>query len=82
MKQLELEAKNNSLLPLIIEDSAKEITEIIICTSISGGKQYMNNMPKELSLQRILSNGKEYQANYICTDLVELVDMDKYYEVV
>lgn len=41
------------------------LTEIIICTAISGGADYMNEMPKRLILRRKLANGKEYVAVYL-----------------
>lgn len=39
--------------------------EAMICDSISGGAQYENNMPKRLSLIRLLADGREYRAEYV-----------------
>ena len=44
------------------------IEEAIICDSISGGAQYVNDMPRELSLIRKLRDGTEYRAKYVQVD--------------
>jgi len=65
MKCLECEARNNSILPQLIYDyKLEKTTEVIVCDSISGGKRYKNNMPKELSLIRTLDDNTEYRAEY------------------
>jgi hypothetical protein len=59
---------NRGLLPMIVsetgEDSEPEI-ERIICSSISGGSDYINEMPREVSLHRIFADGRTISARYI-----------------
>ena len=41
------------------------LIEAIVCDSISGGADYIKNMPHKLSLIRRTIDGQEYRANYI-----------------
>lgn len=60
------EYAKGSLIPLKCADSDNEIIDVIICTSMSGGANYENGMPKELTLNRKdYLNGKFYEANYV-----------------
>lgn len=46
------------------------ISEVLTCDSISGGKDYIDNMPRKLSLIRWTPDG-EYRATYyiqVCTN--------------
>ena len=55
------------LLPMKISPTGRKIeplSEVIICDSMSGGANYKNNMPKELSLIRHLADGTEYRMRY------------------
>ncbi len=45
-------AKGGSLLPMIIDDKGI-VVETISCSSISGGQNEIDNMPKELSLVKL-----------------------------
>jgi hypothetical protein len=57
---------DTGLLPMIISKTGSDDepeTERIICSSISGGADYVNGMPRELSLQRI-KGGKSVFARY------------------
>ncbi len=59
--------KGIGVLPMELYDQvqgAKKITEIITCTGISGGKDFVNDMPRTLTLLRLLADGKAYNANY------------------
>ncbi len=62
-----LEFKRSCILPMVVVDDQGEICEITICDSISGGANEINNMPRNISLQRKkLVNGvwKTYNALY------------------
>jgi len=52
----------------IIFDNAGKIDHVIGIASISGGANYKNDMPLELSLLKRNSDGKETRANYIQKD--------------
>jgi hypothetical protein len=57
---------DTGLLPMIISETGSDDEpeiERIICSSISGGADYVNGMPRELSLQRI-KGGKSVFARY------------------
>lgn len=57
----------NSLLPCVVSEFGgidEPILEATVCSSISGGKCYENDMPKELTLIRRLADGTEYTARY------------------
>lgn len=41
------------------------LSEAIICDSISGSAQYVDNMPRRLSLVRRLADGTEFRADYV-----------------
>ena len=61
------EFEGASVIPLCVSktgDSDELLTEIIICTCLSGGADYVNNMPKRLTLVRKFVNGKEYKGEY------------------
>lgn len=57
--------KSKSVLPMVIMNEVNQPVEVIICDSISGGANYQDEMPKRLSLTRILSDGTELGAEYI-----------------
>ena len=57
--------KDALVLPLLIVDENNVLIEAITCTSISGGKDYANNMPKRLTLVRKQKSSKIYTATYI-----------------
>ena len=60
--------KKSSVLPERISKTGspdEPLTEIVICTSISGGADYVNEMPRRLTLHRKLANGKEHAAVYL-----------------
>jgi len=40
------------------------LVEVIFCDMISGGADYVDNMPRTLSLIRKLADGSEYRATY------------------
>ena len=65
-KVIEFE-KNASVLPMHISKTGnpnEPLSEIIICTSISGGADFVDDMPKGLTLLRKLADGREYKAKY------------------
>ena len=65
-KLIEFE-KDASVLPMHISkiaNSNEPLSEIIICTSISGGADFVDDMPKGLTLLRKLADGREYKAKY------------------
>ena len=56
-----------SLLPMLLNQSGNHddpIDEAIFCTSISGGGDYQNNMPRTLTLVRRFADGREFTAKY------------------
>lgn len=56
------------ILPLIVTETGADdepIIETIICDSMSGGANYINNMPSTLSLIRTLADGTEHRAEYV-----------------
>lgn len=59
-----------SLLPMNIVDENNKIIEIILCSNISGGKDYSQQnhsqpfMPNRLTLVRQLDDGKEIVGEY------------------
>jgi hypothetical protein len=58
---------DTGLLPMIVSETGSDDEpeiERIICSAISGGADYVNGMPRELSLQRI-KGGKSVFARYI-----------------
>ena len=64
-KLLEFEG-NASILPMYISPNELEpATEVIVCSAISGGADYENEMPRELTIIRKLLDGREYTAAYI-----------------
>ena len=64
-KLLEFEGEA-SILPLYISPNELEpATEVIVCSVISGGANYENEMPRELTLIRKMLDGREHTANYI-----------------
>lgn len=66
MEILDDYSKSGVLPQIISKTGAKEesLQEVIICSSISGGAKYVNNMPKELTLIRKLASGKEFTQEY------------------
>ena len=55
-----------SVLPMYVSKSEFEpASEVIVCSSISGGSDYVDDMPRELTIIRKLLNGREYKARYI-----------------
>lgn len=57
----------NSMLPCVVSEYGRvdePILEVTVCSSISGGKCYQNDMPTELTLIRRLADGTEYTARY------------------
>ena len=62
-KLIEFE-KDVSILPMHIGSKNEKLSEIIICTSISGGADFIDEMPKRLTLLRKLANGQKYKAEY------------------
>ena len=57
-----------SILPLRISKTGnpnEPLIEIILCTAISGGGDYIDEMPRRLTLHRELANGKKYAASYM-----------------
>jgi hypothetical protein len=66
-KLIEFEEKT-SVLPMLVSETGdpdKPLSEIIVCSGISGGADYIYEMPRTLTLKRKLANGKEYKADYI-----------------
>ncbi len=57
--------KDTSMLPVYLTGPGTKIVEVIVCLEISGGADYINNMPKELTLIRKRSDGQQYTAKYI-----------------
>ncbi len=79
---LEEEARKKSLLPHIIKDDlfTERVIETIICTEISGGTDYIENMPRKLTLQRSRENQSDIEQDYFSRDaILKLVShlMDK-----
>lgn len=58
---------SQSVLPMVITDAPNDPIEVIWCDSISGGKDYIENMPAELGLVRTLK-GKEFRGRYILSN--------------
>lgn len=56
--------KDASVLPLYIGNSNELLSEIIMCTSISGMADFIGDMPRRLTLVRKLVSGERYTANY------------------
>ena len=55
-----------SVLPMYMSESETDpTTEVIVCTEISGGANFVDGMPKELTLVRKVLNGKEHKARYV-----------------
>ena len=55
-----------SILPMCVSESETEpATEVIVCSAISGGNDYVNDMPRELTITRKFLNGEEYKARYV-----------------
>jgi hypothetical protein len=55
---------HRGVLPMIVSETGacdEPETERIICASISGGADYINNMPRMLTLEKINSEGSTYQ---------------------
>ena len=60
---------DTGLLPMIVSETGSDDepeTERIICSAISGGADYVNGMPRELSLERI-RDGDSISARYVQT---------------
>lgn len=60
--------RSSSVLPMHISKTGnpnEPLTEIIICTAISGGNDYVDEMPRRLILHRKLANEKEHVAVYL-----------------
>ena len=57
--------KDTSMLPVYLTGPGTKIVEVIVCLEISGGADYINNMPKELTLIRKCLDGRQYEAKYI-----------------
>jgi hypothetical protein len=56
----------NSLLPEeICDNESNKTIEVIVCTSISGGARYIDNMPETLELERTLADGRKFKKRYI-----------------
>ena len=53
-----------SVLPLKI-GTEDELQEMIFCDSIAGGQRYYKKMPKDLTLVRRFSDGREIRAQYV-----------------
>lgn len=61
------EFAQGSILPQRISENGEKdepLLEVIICDGISGGADYINNMPRHLTLTRKLADGTEYSAEY------------------
>lgn len=54
--------ENKSILPRVLKNPKGEIIETLICNEISS--EYRKNLPKEVTLMRIVSDGNGYIANY------------------
>lgn len=63
-KLLEFEGEVPVLPMYISKDELKPATEVIVCSAISGGADYVDGMPKELTLVRKFLNGRQYTAQY------------------
>ena len=66
----EQEVKQQSVLPLLVGDD-NELTEVTLCTSISGGRNEINGMPAELTLLRETIEGTIIRARYILSFIIE-----------
>ena len=69
MKKVNLEEKvlTGSIIPQMISENGvldEPLTEIILCNSLSSGGDYVNAMPRSLSLERTLADGTVYIARY------------------
>lgn len=58
------EARLASVLPMALVDDANNIVEELVCESISGGAQYVNGMPRRLSLARYKDGERIEWAEY------------------
>ena len=70
-------ADDRGVLPMIVsETGAADEPELerIICAAISGGADYVNNMPRALSLERITPEGSTF-ARYVQVDVGTCVDV-------
>ena len=59
--------ENVSILPLEVSKTGipdESLTEIIVCSCVSGGADYVDEMPRRLTLLRRLVNGKEFKGEY------------------
>ncbi len=74
MKKMTInEFEKGSLIPLKCANSNDEVIDIIICTSMSGGANYENGMPKNITLNRKdFSNNKVYEAVYTLQNSFEM----------
>ena len=62
--------EKTSVLPMLISETGdpdEPLTEIIVCSGISGGADCIHEMPRRLTLIRKLANGKEFKADYKTT---------------
>jgi hypothetical protein len=53
-----------SILPMQCVDEGNQLIEVIICDSISGGKEYKGDMPKFLGLVKKTKDGKVIYQRY------------------
>jgi hypothetical protein len=56
--------ENQSVLPMLIVDQKNQVLEEIICVGISGGADYVEGMPRRLSLMRFKNGVKVGWAEY------------------
>lgn len=55
-----------SILPMHISDESGAVIEDVVCTSISGGRDYVNGMARRLTLVRFDKDGNEVlRAEYV-----------------
>jgi hypothetical protein len=58
-------ALEGTLIPMLLVDDEEELSEVIFCESISGGADYVDDMPRQLTLTRLTVDGHKYEAQYI-----------------
>lgn len=61
-------AEKTSVLPMYIAEEDSDIvpsTEVIVCSEVSGQANFVDKMPKELTLVRKHLNGEQHKVRYI-----------------
>lgn len=58
--------RSTSVLPMIVMDEERKVPkELILCNSMSGKADYVDDMPREVSMLRVLPDGTKVEASYL-----------------